>query len=307
MELKELIGNDKVKDIIINAVNTNNILHSYMFIGTEGIGKVMFAKTFANMVLCLSKDKKPCKQCKSCIEFLSNNNPDFMQIDSDDGKSIKIEKIRQMQQKVIEKPVNSNKKVYIINNSDLMTKEAQNCLLKTLEEPPEYVVIILIATNENKLLTTIKSRCTKVYFENLKDEEIEKYLTENLKVDILNKNMLKLCNGSIGKAISIQEKAEEYEQIEKLILSIEGKDIVDVWNGAEVLYKSKENIFSLLEYINIVIYNKLYKEHKLKYINCIKEVENVKRNLETNANYDMLIDILLLKMWEELNEKYSRS
>ena len=298
MKLEELIGNNKVKTIINNAISTNNILHSYMFIGTEGIGKAMFAKSFANMILCLSNDKKPCERC---------SNPDFMQIEADDGKSIKIEQIRQLQQKVIEKPINSNRKVYIINNSDLMTKEAQNCLLKTLEEPPDYVVIILIVTNESKLLTTIKSRCTKIYFENLSEEELENYITEKLKVKTFNKNMLKLCNGSIGKAISIQEKAEEYKEVENLISNIEKKDIIQVWNEAELLYKAKEDIFDFLDYINIVLYNKLCAENKLKYVKCIKEVEIAKKSLESNANYDMSIDILLLKIWEELNEKHHRS
>jgi DNA polymerase-3 subunit delta' len=307
LKLEELIGNNKVKTIINNAISTNNILHSYMFIGTEGIGKAMFAKSFANMILCLSNDKKPCERCKPCIEFLGNSNPDFMQIEADDGKSIKIEQIRQLQQKVIEKPINSNRKVYIINNSDLMTKEAQNCLLKTLEEPPDYVVIILIVTNESKLLTTIKSRCTKIYFENLSEEELENYITEKLKVKTFNKNMLKLCNGSIGKAISIQEKAEEYKEVENLISNIEKKDIIQVWNEAELLYKAKEDIFDFLDYINIILYNKLCAENKLKYVKCIKEVEIAKKSLESNANYDMSIDILLLKIWEELNEKHHRS
>lgn len=171
MKFEDLVGNDKVKNMLKNSINENNILHSYMFVGTEGIGKAMFAKTFANMLFCVSDEEKPCGNCKPCIEFLGNNNPDFMQIDAEDGKSIKIEQIRQLQEKVIEKPINSGKKVYIINNSELMTIEAQNCLLKTLEEPPEYVVIILIVSNENKLLTTIKSRCTKIYFESLSNEK----------------------------------------------------------------------------------------------------------------------------------------
>ena len=107
-----------------------------------------------------------CNHCKSCVEFDGGNNPDFVYIEPD-GKVIKIEQIRELQTKVIEKPVNSNKKVYVINDADLMTKEAQNCLLKTLEEPPEYIVIILIVNNESKVLTTIKSRCMKIYFEKI--------------------------------------------------------------------------------------------------------------------------------------------
>ena len=113
-----------------------------------------------------------CNKCKSCIEFDSDNNPDFFLIEPD-GNSIKIDQIRQMQKSVLEKPIESSKKVYIIDNCHLMTKEAQNCLLKTLEEPPEFVTIILVSANENLILNTIKSRCTSIKFnsiETIKDE-----------------------------------------------------------------------------------------------------------------------------------------
>ena len=82
MKFEDLVGNDKVKNMLKNSINENNILHSYMFVGTEGIGKAMFAKTFANMLFCVSDEEKPCGNCKPCIEFLGNNNPDFMQIDA---------------------------------------------------------------------------------------------------------------------------------------------------------------------------------------------------------------------------------
>lgn len=173
-----------------------------------------------------------------------------------------------------------------------------------MEEPPEYVVIILIVSNENKLLTTIKSRCTKIYFESLSNEKIENYIVQRQKEKVLNKNMLELCNGSIGKAITIQEKIEEYEQVEKIILNIDKNDIIEIWNTAEVLYKAKEDIFNMLDYINIILYNELCKKNEIKYANCINSVEETKKRLDNNANYDMSIDILLLKIWEELNEKH---
>ena len=115
-----------------------------------------------------------------------------MLIDAEDGKSIKIEQIRYMQEKIAEKPISSNKKVYIINNSDTMTKEAQNCLLKTLEEPPEYAVIILVLANENNMLNTIKSRCTKIMFNPLSKEEIIHYFNSN-GLEMPNERTLKLC------------------------------------------------------------------------------------------------------------------
>ena len=160
---KNLVGNENNKYILKETITKGNILHSYMFFGNEGIGKKIFALEFAKMILCENQKNSPCEKCKSCIEFDSNNNPDFFFIEPD-GNSIKIDQIRNMQKGMLEKPIISSKKVYIINNAETMTKESQNCLLKTLEEPQEYVVIILIVSDENSMLSTIKSRCTKIFF-----------------------------------------------------------------------------------------------------------------------------------------------
>ena len=112
-------------------------------------------------------------------------------LEPDSGK-VKIEQIREIQRKIAEKPIISNQKVYIINDADTMTTEAQNCLLKTLEEPPEYITIILICSNENKLLGTIKSRCTRLYFEKLTNEDVEKYININYPNDQVNGEILEL-------------------------------------------------------------------------------------------------------------------
>ena len=162
MIFEDIIGNEKNKKILSDILKSNKIANSYMFVGQESIGKFLFAKEFAKAILC-ENEEKPCNNCKSCIEFNTNNNPDFNIIESD-GKNIKIDQIRELTKKVYEKPIISNKKVYIINDSNLMTKEAQNSLLKTLEEPPEYVTIILVTSNESMFLPTIKSRCTKILF-----------------------------------------------------------------------------------------------------------------------------------------------
>ena len=305
MDFKDLIGNNKIKDYLINSASNNQMLHSYMFSGREGIGKKLFAKIFAKMILCLSEDK-PCNTCKSCISFEGENHPDFMQINADDGKSIKIEQIRLMQEKVVEKPIISNKKVYIINDAELLTKEAQNCLLKTLEEPPEYVIIILIVSNESKILNTVKSRCVKIEFEKIPDEEINNYL-EKQGISKLTNIMLKQCDGSLKMALNIGEKTEEYNTLEKIINNMEKENIAAIWNNAEILYKSQDEIFDYLDYINVILYNKLLKINKISYVNCIEKVEKIKKNLLANANYNMCIDNLLLELWEELNEKHNRS
>lgn len=176
-----------------------------------------------------------------------------------------------------------------------MTKEAQNSLLKVLEEPPEYASIILIASNENKLLNTIRSRCIKINFNKLSEQEILEYCTKN-GIDS-EQNIVSHAGGSIGKAIKIQESKEEYQKVEEIIHKITQKDLIHILNNSEVLYKSKDNIFDLLDYINVL----LIKTKEIQKINCIKYVEEAKKRLNSNSNYDMTIDWLLMNMFKECN------
>lgn len=293
----KIIGNDKIKEMLYKSVKDKKTSHSYLFVGIEGIGKKEIAKEFAKMLLCIS-DNKYCNTCKSCIEFDSNNNPDFLYIEPE-GNSVKIEQIRYIQRKIQEKPIISNKKIYIINDADKMTTEAQNCLLKTLEEPPEYSTIILIGSNENMFLSTIKSRCMIIHFSKIEDEKIRKYLEEKYELKDISTNMLEIFQGSIGKAILLKDKKEQYEKIELIIKSISQKSIIDILNMSEILYKSKEEIFDILEYINVI----LIKLSKIdyEYIKCINSVEETKTRLKQNANYDMSIDNMLFNMWEDVN------
>lgn len=304
MNFNNIIGNESVKHLLHNSIKSNNLVHSYMFTGLEGIGKSLFAKDLAEIILCKSSVPFACGNCSSCIKFESNNHPDFVLIDTDDGKSIKIGQIRLIQEQISEKPIVSDKKVYIINNSDLMTVEAQNCLLKTLEEPPEYATIILILSNENKLLNTIKSRCTKIAFQKLSDNELIKWAKIN-NIDV-NSDLLTTCNGSISNLINLKDNVESYQALNTILEAFPKKDIVDIWNSADILYKSKENINNLLDYFNVIFLDKLRSTKDKKYINTIKIVELTKKKLSSNANYDMCIDNLLLKLWEEINESYNR-
>ena len=299
---EKILGNDLIKENLIKSVKSSKISHSYLFIGIDGIGKRMIAKEFAKMLMCLNEIKY-CNNCKSCIEFDTNNNPDFFYIEPD-GNSIKIEQIRDLQKKVWEKPIISNKKIFIIDNSDKMTVEAQNCLLKTLEEPPEYITIILITSNENKLLTTIKSRCMKISFNKISDKDIKEYLDVQFgKLDISN-DIIKIANGSIGKAINIKDKEDLYLSINLLIKELkDSKNVLNIIKNAEFLYKGKEEIYEILEYINILLLN----SKNIKLINCISIIEETKKRLKSNANYDMSIDNMLFNIWEEVNEKNSRS
>lgn len=297
---EDIIGNEKTKEILKRTITLNRASHSYMFLGPEGIGKKLFAKEFAKTILCLDNNKAQessyCNICKSCIEFSSNNNPDFIFIEPEETK-IKIDQIRNMQTKVAEKPIISQNKVYIIDDADTMTNEAQNCLLKTLEEPPEYVTIILIGKNEENFLTTIRSRCTKIHFDTISNDKLKEYLLKN-NVDI-SEDLLEMADGSIKKALEISENKESYYSIENIMNSIDKCDIIEILNLAGELYKSKETIFSILENINIIALKK--SRLNAKFAGCIKVVEETRKRLKANSNYDMCIDNLLFDMWREVN------
>lgn len=195
-----------------------------------------------------------------------------------------------------ELPIISKKKVYIIKDADLMTKEAGNCLLKTLEEPPSFVTIIMTGSNESMFLNTIKSRCTKIVFQKIQDEVLKEFLISNYNIELDN-NILKACEGSIEKAFKVNEKKEEYEQALRIFSNIESYKLLDVINKLDFIYKNKEDIYDILDYINIILSTTQLENPK--YITYIEAVEQAKKSLKANSNFDMSIDNMLYKIWKE--------
>ena len=305
MIFENIIGNEKNKKLLEDIIAKNKIANAYMFIGQESIGKFLFAKEFAKAILCLNENK-PCNKCKSCLELENSNNPDLTIIEPD-GNNVKIEQIRELNKKVVEKPIVSTKKVYIINDADLMTKEAQNCLLKTLEEPQEYVVIILIASNENNILATVKSRCTKLFFENISDDDIQKYLKEKIGDVQFEKSMIKLSEGSIGRCIQIAQKKDVLYEFEDIIKNIENMDKLQILSCSKYFSDNKDDINLILNYMYILIFENIKNtSKKINYINAMEKVQKAKEKLLRSNNFDMTIDNMLIEIWREINEKNYR-
>lgn len=295
-------GNEATRNELKRIVQNNNVLHSYLFLGKEGIGKKEIAKEFARQILCLTKEDN-CS-CKSCICFDSQNHPDIKLI-NEEGETIKINTVREMIQTVYEKPILSNKKIYVINDCDKMTKEAQNSLLKTLEEPPEYIVMILIASNSDMILNTIKSRCTKIVFDKLKENEIREILNDTeFKNTEISKNMYDFFDGSIGKALQILEKKEQYENLENFVSKIKDSSKLDFITMNKETF-TKEEVNGLLEYCIVLLFNLGKKEKNISYLNSVKIIQETKTRLNSNSNFDMSIDNMLFKLWEEVNENNS--
>ena len=137
-----------------------------------------------------------------------------------------------------------------------------------------------------------------LHFNRLSDSEIKSYLQKQYNELSVTQSMLDIAGGSIGRAINLKDKQEDYSKVEEIINNLDKKDLIDIVQASEILYKSKENINDILDYINIILL-KMAKENYI-YTNCITIVENTKKRLAQNANYDMSIDDMLFKMWEEI-------
>mgnify|MGYP004465856143 CR=1 FL=1 len=138
-----------------------------------------------------------------------------------------------------------------------------------------------------------------LHFNKIPNDKIKLYLEENYQADIKSKIMLGAFQGSIGKAIQLLYKQEEYEKIEQIIINLENKDKIDILNMSKLIYNAKDEKFEILDYMNTVFINLAIKSSK--YANCINIVENTKKRLQSNVNYDMCVDNMLFSLWEQVN------
>ena len=305
MNFDNIIGNNEVKAYLNTSFENNSILHSYLFLGTDGIGKRQIALEFAKALLCLDGGKIGCK-CKSCLCFESNNHPDFTLLEPKEGM-IRIDPIREVIKHSVEKPILSQRKVYIIDDFDKANTQAQNCLLKTLEEPPKDVVIILISSNENMIINTIKSRCMAVKFKIIPDDVLKEYAINKIGYENISENLLEAFGGSIGKATTMKEKEEKYLEIDNLLSDMLKTDIIDIMTKIDVLGDKDHKVDALdnLNYMIVSLYSKAKEENR--YMNCITYANEAIQKLNANCNFKMTIDSMIISMWEELNEGSSRN
>lgn len=272
---EDILGNDDVKKYLTNCIENKNFSHSYIFSGIKGVGKYTFAKDFAKCIL-----EDPMMQ-------------DYYELEPD-GKSIKVAQIRELQNVINIKPTFSEKSVYIIDDADLMTTEAQNSLLKTLEEPPEYAVIILIVHNERSVLSTVKSRCVNIKFNKLSDKDIKKYFLKNdLNFEDKNINVFKVLDGSLNNIDFIRDDYDELLKLTVFVTNLKKNKVINFFQDASVFYDNHDKIIRLLEYLNMLLFEN-------SYFQLIEIVEKTKNKILMNNNFEMCIDYMILNFIEEL-------
>ena len=246
MSFKNIIGQVIAVRSLKNLIAQDQVRGSYLFLGPDGVGKRTTSIEFAKVINCERGTEDPCNTCVSCVKVNSANHPDVFTIYPEGASySIKIEKIRDIIYQASLKPYEARKRVFIINDAEEMTEEAQNALLKLLEEPPRNHILILTASNTAGLLPTVLSRCKVLKFYSLGQDQIQEFLQGG---DIEEEEAILFSHmalGSLGRAIDFKEKG---------IIALREQVVNDFFFRKSALFREKV----LTEHIDGEIAESLY-------------------------------------------------
>lgn len=326
-DFQDIIGQEQIKEHLQNAVAAKKISHAYIINGEKSSGKEFIAKIFAMTLQCEKGGINPCQECHSCKQALSGNQPDIIRVMHEKPGTISVDDIRaQVNNDVEIKPYSSPYKIYIINEAEKMTPQAQNAILKTLEEPPEYVVILLLTTNVNALLPTILSRCVLLNMKPVADEQVRKFLMEQEKVPDYKADVcVAFARGNIGKA-KLLASSEDFENVKAEALSLlryiqdmelheivaaikkigdyklevsDYLDIIAIWYRDVLLFKATSDVNHLIFKEEISNIRKVAQRSSYEGIEeVIEALEKAKRRLDANVNFELTMELLMMTIRE---------
>ena len=321
----EIVGHEQIKEHMQAAIRDKKPFHAYLFQGEEGVGKEALARTFAAGLQCQSESAdKPCKECVSCRQMESGNQPDVIWVTREKA-SLGVDEIREQLCNTMDiKPFSSPYKIYLVPEAEKMTEAAQNALLKTIEEPPEYGVVILMTSNISAILPTIQSRCLTMEFRPLSTAVVESYVKEHCQVpDYQARASAAFAQGNLGKAMRYA-KSEDFIERKDHIISLlrhveqmdlsemlavikdlgtrkdEVRDYIDLmvlWYRDVLLFKATKDINQLLfqdeaSYISREASHRSYE----KIEEILQAFEKAKVRLRANVNFDITMELMLLTL-----------
>ncbi len=323
---KSIIGHLTIIDHLQQAIRLGKVSHAYIFSGEAGMGRQTLARAFAASLQCEKEGIDACGHCKSCLQAASNNHPDIRYI-THEKASLGVDDIRtQLNNDIYIKPYSGKYKIYIIPDAEKMTEQAQNALLKTLEEPPSYAVILLLTTNINAFLGTVLSRCIALSLKPVDKQDIKKYLMEQCLIPDYQATLgAEFSFGNIGRAIAyatgeqFQELKDSFlhlmkyldemdtqEIVQSIRIFTDNKDQIDdffelllLWFRDVLLYKAAKDVNSLLfskELTELMHYAKLRSFEQIEAI--LLAIDKAKVRLAANANPEIVIELLVLTIKE---------
>ncbi|MGI6020320.1 MAG: DNA polymerase III subunit delta' [Lachnospiraceae bacterium] len=332
---KEFIGHKEIIKNLQNSIANDKVSHAYIFAGEKGSGRKLMASVFAAALECENnsalspenKEPEPCQHCPSCIKAFRYSHPDIIMVTHEKPNVITVDEIReQVVESSVIKPYEGKYKIYIIEDADKMNVQAQNALLKTIEEPPEYIVIILIASNKEAMLPTISSRCVTLSFGEIREEDIKNYLVGELQISRDEAGVITaFSRGNIGKAKSvalsddfgekIRISVEFISRIDEMTLEecvaesariakdkaniAEQLDIYDMWFRDVLMYKatmdSNELIFrQYREEVRSAGKNRGYEN----LTNIFDAIENARKRIKANVSTELTLQLLFITIKE---------
>lgn len=336
---KDILGHEQMIEHLRNAITMDKVSHAYIINGPDKSGKMMLAEAFAQTLQCEKLTEtiaaaggdgaavEACMECHSCKQAVGRNQPDIIYVKHEKPNTISVDDIRtQVNNDIVIKPYSSKHKIYIIDEAEKMNVQAQNALLKTIEEPPAYAIIILLTTNADAFLQTILSRCVTLNVKVVADEKIKKFLMSKYQVPDYQADIcVAFAQGNVGKAIQLAS-SEDFNELKAAVLQLMKrlKDI-DIYEMGEAIKQISEYKLAINDYFDLMmiwyrdvllfkatgdvnglifkdeVYDIKRQAEKSSY-NGIEEILKALRKaqvrLNANVNFDLVIELLLLTIKE---------
>ncbi|MBQ6575765.1 MAG: DNA polymerase III subunit delta [Lachnospiraceae bacterium] len=326
---ESIIGQEHIKEHLRASLTSGRISQAYLFTGENMSGKEYIARIFANALVCEDPigGYDPCQKCRSCIQALSHNHPDIITVTHDRPNTVSVDDVRtQIVGDAQIRPYQSSRKIYIMNEAEKMTPQAQNALLKTLEEPPEYVVIMLLSTSASAMLPTVLSRCVRLEMRPVDDNTVKEYLMKEIRIPDYQADICTaFARGNIGKARSLAV-SDDFEEIRseavRVFRFVRKMDTSDMMTTLKKLEEYRLNINDFLDlmmiwYRDVLLYkatrdagalifrdecesiaNEADEGSYEGFENVIKCIEKTRQRLKANVNFALAMELLLLTIKE---------
>lgn len=324
---KDIVGHEQIIEHLQNAISMGKVSHAYILNGPDLSGKMMIAEAFARALQCEKHGTEGCGECRSCRQADDHNHPDIIYVKHEKPNNISVDDIRtQLNNDIVIKPYSSKYKVYIVDEAEKMNQQAQNALLKTIEEPPAYAVIMLLTTNADSFLQTIRSRCITLNMKSVKDDVIKSYLMSKHHIPDYQADICAaFAQGVVGKAVKLASSDEFNELKESALSLIKRLDDIDVYEMGAAVKQISDYKLQVQDYFDLmmiwfrdVLYMKatndvnglIFKDevydikkqaakHSYQGIEVILEsLEKAKVRLNANVNFDLVIELLLMTIKE---------